>query len=407
MSRPRRHTRLRRRPPGRQAPWARVRGALKKGWLAMESTATHLVLVAHPGDETFAFSRVCAGADVVSATDGGRQGHAEAFRRACDQLGAKRAIMLSLPASHPGRLPIEVLVSRLTALGAYSRVYTHSPLEKYSQHRDVALAASQSFEEVWVRSEAGFAAEAHVLSRSAFAQKLEMLNSLYAHQITDPVDNDQRCRAEVIGVEAFAPARFAEVVRAFTYASQEIRPDVPDVWAFETSPYERERYDQTCALLGHVSRDVSPSSILEIGACEGAMTRRLRALFPAAKISAVEANPVFARRLRESVGHDPDTDIVEASLLDVPLSADLVLLAEVLYFVSEQLPDILARVRATYVLTSYLGTFDERIALCLQRYGWHNIVSAQVLPSFEPVDGRSSMLVVQRPGTHIRLWKLG
>ena len=53
----------------------------------MESSASKLVLVAHPGDETFAFSSVCAGADVVSATDGGWAGHAEAFRRACEQLG--------------------------------------------------------------------------------------------------------------------------------------------------------------------------------------------------------------------------------------------------------------------------------------------------------------------------------
>jgi len=296
-------------------------------------------------------------------------------------------------------------VSRLAALGPYSRVYTHNPLETYSQHRDVALAASQAFDEVWVRTEAGFAAEAHVLSRSAFAQKLEMVNGIYTQQIMDPVDN-QDCRAEVMGVEAFASTRFPEVVRAFTYASQEIRSDVPDVWAFETSPYERERYDQTCAMLAHVSREFSPASVLEIGACEGAMTRRLRALFPGANIRAVEANPIFARRLREAVGNDPDTDIVEASLLDVPLSADLVLLAEVLYFVPEHLADILARVRAQYVLTSYLGTFDDRISLCLQRYGWHNIFSAQVLPRFEPVDGRTSVLVVQRPGTNIRLWKL-
>jgi hypothetical protein len=373
----------------------------------MQSSASKLVLVAHPGDETFAFSSVCAGADVVSATNGGSEVHAEAFRRACDQLGAQRAIVLSLPDRHSGRLPIAELVRRFTALGTYRRVYTHSPLEAYSQHRDIALAASQAFDEVWVRSDGGFAAEAHALSRAAFAQKLETVNSIYVHQITDAVDDDQRCRAEVPGVEAFAPARFAEVVRAFTYASQEICPDVPDVWAFETSPYERERFDQTCALLAYVRQSPSPASILEIGACEGAMTRQLRALFPLTSIRAVEANPIFARRLREAVGHDPHTEIIEASLLNVPLSADLVLLAEVLYFVPEHLDDILARVQAAYILTSYYGPFDERVSLCLQRYGWHNIISAQVLPSFEPVDGRTSSLIVQRPGAHIRLWNIG
>jgi hypothetical protein len=372
----------------------------------MERAAANLVLVAHPGDETFAFSSVCAGADIVSVTDGGWQGHAEAFRRACDRLGGKRAQVLGLPDMTPGRLPIDALVRRLTELGPYSRVYTHSPLEQYSHHQDVALAASQCFDEIWVRTDGRFAAEAHVLSQSAFAQKLEIVNGLYAHQIKALAADDQVCLAEVTGVEAFVPARFPEVVRAFTYTSSEIRSDVPDVWAFETSPYEKERYDQICAVLAAAGREDSPASILEIGACEGTMTRRLRTLFPGAKIRAVEVNPVFARRLREALGNDPDTDIVEASVLDVPLSADLVLLAEVLYFMPEHLTDIVARVRAKYVLTSYVGNFDDRVALSLRRYGWHNLFSMRVSPRFEPVDGRTSLLVIRRPGSNIRLWKL-
>jgi len=377
---------------------------LEAGWFAMANSAPHLVLVAHPGDETFAFSSVCAGADLVSATDGGDAGQVEAFRQACEQLGAARSTVLSLPDHQPGRLRVDLLVSRLAALGPYHRVYTHSPLEKYAQHRDVALAASQCFDEVWVRAEAGFATDVHGLSRAAFTRKVALVNRLYTQQIIALAGDDRCCGAEVTGVEAFAPVRFPEVVRAFGYASREIRADVPDPWAFHTSPYEQERYDQTCALLAHLSRDATPTSILELGACEGAMTRRLRALFPSAKLRAVEANPVFARRLREAAGNDPATEIVEASLLDVSLSADLILLAEVLYFVAEQLPEILARMRARYVLTSYDTTFDMRVSRCLRRSGWVDTFSAQVLPRFEPVDGGTSALIVRRPGSMIRLW---
>jgi hypothetical protein len=136
------------------------------------------------------------------------------------------------------------------------------------------------------------------------------------------------------------------------------------------------------------------------------MTRRLRTLFPSAKIYAVEVNPVFARRLRECLGNDPDTDIVEASVLDIPLSADLVLLTEVLYLVPEQIMDILGRVRAKYLLTSYFGNFDDQVSLCLRRFGWHNIVSVQVFPRFDPVDGGTSLLLARRPGSNIRLWRL-
>jgi hypothetical protein len=68
----------------------------------MERSASILVLVAHPGDETLAFSSVCAGADVVSAMDGGSPGLGEAFRRACARLGGKRTLSLALPAIPPG-----------------------------------------------------------------------------------------------------------------------------------------------------------------------------------------------------------------------------------------------------------------------------------------------------------------
>ena len=76
-----------------------------------------------------------------------------------------------------------MLVGRLKALGPYSRIYTHSPLEQHSHHRDVAFAASQGFEEIWVQGCGGYAAEAYVLSQSAFGQKLQILNQLYAHQL--------------------------------------------------------------------------------------------------------------------------------------------------------------------------------------------------------------------------------
>src|SRR5919109_97776 len=177
----------------------------------MDRSTSTLVLVAHPGDETLAFSSVCAGADVVSVTDGGWSGPIEGFRHACERLGAKRAISLALPKIDPWRLPKGTLVARLKALGPYDRIYTHSPIEQHSHHQDVALAASQCFEEIWVRGRGGYAAEARLLSRSAFRQKLEILSQMYAQQMTAAAEDGHFCSAEVLGVEAFVPTRFSEV----------------------------------------------------------------------------------------------------------------------------------------------------------------------------------------------------
>ena len=44
--------------------------------------------------------------------------------------------------------------------------------------------------------------------------------------------------------------------------------------------------------------------------------------------------------------------------------------------------------------------------MCLRRFVWRNIVTEQVLPRFEPVDGAKSYLVIRRPGSQVRLWQL-
>jgi LmbE family N-acetylglucosaminyl deacetylase len=371
----------------------------------MANETSQLVLVAHPNDETLGFSSVCAGADVVSVTDGGSQGRAEEFRHACQLLGAKRALSLNLPDVSPWRLPVEMLAGKFKELGSYSRVYTHSPLEQHPHHQDVAFAASKCFEEIWVRTCGGYVAQAHVLAEHALRQKLDIINNIYRRETAPTADNHFTV-AEITGVEAFAPARLSEVIQALALTTPEISWHFPNVWAYEVSPYEIERYDRTCEVLAQVSREWSPTSILELGACEGAMTLRLRRLFPGAKLRAVEADPAFACRLRERLSHDANIDVVEASILDIPLSADIVVVAEMLYYVPQHIMDIFGRMQAQYLLTSYTGSFDDRICRGLHHFGWRNIASVQVLPRFEPVDGRSSFLLARRPGSHIRLWKL-
>jgi hypothetical protein len=235
---------------------------------------------------------------------------------------------------------------------------------------------------------------------------LAIINSSYAHEMLLAIDDEHFSRGEIAGVEAFAPTHFPEVIQALVHTTSGIRTETSDVWAFQTSPYEQERFDRTCTVLAHVAGECAPTSILEIGACEGAMTRRLRTLFPSSRISAVEANPVFLRRLRECLKDDPNTDIVQASVLEVSLMADLVLLAEVLYHVPEHIIDILPRVRAKYLLTSHYTNFDKSVSRLLRSLGWHTIVATQVVSRFEPVDGRTSCFLTRRPGTQIKLWRL-
>jgi hypothetical protein len=380
----------------------------------MGKSAAVLILVAHPSEETTGFSSVCAGADVVSVTKGSQDGRVEArahgFQRACELLGAKRALCLDLPNISPWRFPVEVLTDRLRGFGPYDRVYTHSPFEAHLHQRDVALAASQCFEEVWVRNLGGYAAEAHVLNRQAYQRKLEIINTIYPYDMPlcngDPHPSAADILANITGIESFVPTRHSEVYQALALTNPEIRADLPNVWAFEVSAYEMERYQRTCEVLAQGCQAWPPESILELGACEGVMSLRLRQLFPAAKIWAVESHPIFVRRLQERLPQESTIRVVEASVHDIPLSADLIVMAEMLYYVPEPVMSVLSRLQAHYLLTSYHGTFDTWVQQGLQALGWREHLQAEVLPRFEPVDGRDSCLMAQRPGSHIRLWRL-
>jgi hypothetical protein len=168
-----------------------------------------------------------------------------------------------------------------------------------------------------------------------------------------------------------------------------------------------ERYQRTCDVLAQGCQERPPESILELGACEGVMSLRLRHLFPAAKVWAVESHPIFVRRLQERLRQESNISVVEASVHDIPLSADLIVMAEMLYYVPEPVMNVLSRLQAHYLLTSYHGTFDACVQRGLQALGWREHLKAEVLPRFEPVDGRDSFLMAQRPGSRIRLWRPG
>jgi Methyltransferase domain len=215
----------------------------------MESSESVLVLVGHPNEETIGFSSVCVGADVVSATDGSWGGHAAArryaFKHACEILRAQHARLLDLPDISPWRLPIDMLIDRLRALGPYGRVYTHSPFEAHVHQRDVVLAASQCFEQIWVRSLGGYATEVHVLDRQAYQRKVEIMNSIYPATIPlcgqDPHCMAGEALADIAGIESFVPVRWSQVHQALALTNPEIRAELPNTWAFEVSLYEIER----------------------------------------------------------------------------------------------------------------------------------------------------------------------
>ncbi|RKH72446.1 class I SAM-dependent methyltransferase [Corallococcus interemptor] len=360
--------------------------------------APALIVAAHPEDVVRLFSTVAPGAAVAVVTeDGGAGRELEAVGRA---LGVRSTHLLLSPSE------VGPWCREQRALGDV-RVFTHSPQEDAPLHREVALLVSRVFDRLWVPATGARPTDWTVLDDAAFQRKLGLLNALYRERpdgarsgaCTDPVRDGP-------GIEAFTEVRAGDVVRALSLTKPEIFSELADPWGFARSTYEGERFALTAKVLGTLRQGVPPRRVVDVGACEGMMTEHLLTLFPDANVQAVESEPRFVARLRERLGRQARVRIVEACAEDVALEADLVLLAEVLYYLSEDAGHgLLDRLRASHLLTSYGGGFGARVHAALTARGWRCARSATLPGRIEPVDGTSSPLLVRRAGTEIRLWE--
>ncbi|MDX3852417.1 hypothetical protein [Streptomyces sp. AK02-01A] len=109
---------------------------------------------------------------------------------------------------------------------------------------------------------------------------------------------------------------------------------VVDPWEFATSPYEAERLDATAAWVRNRC-PAAGSTLVEVGACEGALTRRLAAA--GFTVRATEPNPVFRPRLAAALAGADAVTVDEAGLAELAKEdtgprADAHLLIEMFYY---------------------------------------------------------------------------
>jgi LmbE family N-acetylglucosaminyl deacetylase len=118
-----------------------------------------LVCVAHPDDETLFFGGVLQRRiskssmpwTVVCVTDGNADGQGDArekqFRKACRELGVKRAEWWGFADRFEERLDVAEIRLRLEDLPIPQEIYTHGPIGEYGHphHQDVCYATHAAF----------------------------------------------------------------------------------------------------------------------------------------------------------------------------------------------------------------------------------------------------------------------
>ncbi len=374
----------------------------------MQSSISNLIVVAYPSDETLGFSSVCANAAIIAVGDPkwpGKQAELQdELRRAAAELKAKTANYLGHAVAKIDSPAFHALVKRLRRLKVEGRIYTHSPFDDDGWRGFVALATAQAFGTVWVQAPSGFARQVNVLKRTAFNTKTKIVNAIYGARIRTEDDRYRMPHSALLGVEAFTPATFEEVMHGMALTREEILP-FPDAWGLFSSPYETYRYGQSCRLLLDHAPAGGVKTILEVGACEGSMTGHLRKSFPQARICALEVHPEFVRRLLSRFRKDRLTEVIEMSIERAALKADVVLMAEVLYYVEHKLEPILRKVRAKLLMTSSEGDFDLELARKLSKLGWRLRARQTIESRFEVISGGEGNLFCRREGTTLRLWQ--
>lgn len=227
------------------------------------------------------------------------------------------------------------------------------------------------------------------LSPALIDAKLDFVNTHGTELLgLDEEDENALLTGKVHSVERFFGATPDERARLFALMGSmgDNAALVLDPWEFASSPYELERLDATVAWVrSHL--DPAAGRVIEVGACEGALTQRL--LAEGYSVDATEPNQAFYERLRELRG---DVRVHPHSYEDLAttrrLTGSAYLLVEMLYY--EQDLSLLDRFPTDHLFVSM-----EPAVLAAQSWpsGWS--IEQQVelaAPRFEPVVGGRAYL---------------
>ncbi|MFC9602726.1 hypothetical protein ACFTTN_04600 [Streptomyces niveus] len=234
-------------------------------------------------------------------------------------------------ASDPGSLAD--LVSEVAG-DREARVWTHSPADNRRSRgrvgRDTAIGCADRD----VRHAVGYSPYLqvvsdfdHSLDRELIAGKLDFVNRACEHLLTAPSPEYVVQTPRIPATERFFHADAEERERLFALLASldDEAASIADPWEFGSSPYEKDRLDATAAwVLGH--RAATGESLVEVGACEGALTHRLVAAGCA--VHATEPNPLFRKRLAEAVGGTETVRVTSKDLADLAIASDLADLTE-------------------------------------------------------------------------------
>ncbi|MFD6622605.1 hypothetical protein ACIPPN_24835 [Streptomyces diastaticus] len=258
------------------------------------------------------------------------------------------------PSSGPRHLAERV---RAATAGREATVWTHSPADNREARARLGRDTVRAAHGLPVRHAVGHSPYLQVVSDEDVPltpelaeAKREFVNHHGQSLLASGSPQYRVDTARVPASERFFRSDPAEAVRLYALLASlgEDAAEVDDPWEFAASPYERARLDATLAWTGrHCTPGTEP--LIEVGACEGALTRRL--LAAGHRVHATEPNDRFRRRLTAALAAAEHVRVSAAGLKELADGAGPHgphLLIEMLYYGQE--PALIDRLPADLVL---------------------------------------------------------
>lgn len=285
---------------------------------------------------------------------------------------------------------------REAAGGREARVWTHSPADNRRSRgrvgRDTAIGCADRD----VRHAVGYSPYLQIVSdfdrsldRELIAGKLDFVNRACEHLLAAPSPEYVVQTPRIPATERFFHAEAEERERLFALLASldDEAASIPDPWEFGNSPYEKDRLDATAAwVLEH--RAATGESLVEVGACEGALTHRLVAAGCA--VHATEPNPLFRKRLQEAVGGTERVRVSAKNLAELTDPTELTaegqpragahLLVEMLYYGQDL--GLLDRLPTDHLFVALEpDAMDSRVRPWLAKStAWQEVESVHLVP---------------------------
>lgn len=178
-------------------------------------------------------------------------------------------------------------------------VWTHNPADSRAGRRRFgfelsALVRAPVLHAVGDAEQLQWTTDLHrPLNPTLVEAKLDFVNTHCADLLRlDGEGENALLTRRIPAVERFFGSTPDERARLFAITGGEAL--IPDPWELATSQYELERLDATTAWV-QAQLDPAAGRVIEVGACEGALTRRL--LTAGYTVDATEPNPLFLERL--------------------------------------------------------------------------------------------------------------